>query len=230
MITLIVVNVLIFVVLPFVNMLSTDGGMEIVGRLVLNSDPAIVIERPWTVLTYSFVNASFLQLLLNMLCLFYFGRVFSSGASLLVAVYFVGAISGALFYLVLNRYFDSAVGTMLVGSSSAVIAVMAADGAIVPDIKLLLPLVGRVKMKVLVVMAIVLFSIGLSANNAGGNLAHLGGAVAGLICGLMVNYQNRRKTDIMEYQSLVAKVKKDGYDSLSASEKQQFFKLSSKCK
>jgi hypothetical protein len=96
----------------------------------------------------------------------------------------MGAIGGALTYLIVynsipfyearSAYFDG-----MVGASAAVFAITVATAAYFPDYKFYLLFLGPVKIKYIAIFFIFTSFIGITGSNAGGNLAHLGGAFVG---------------------------------------------------
>jgi hypothetical protein len=67
------------------------------------------------------------------------------------------------------------------GASASVIAIVIAISVYVPNHVIHLLFFGPVKIKWIALISIILYIIGLSGNNAGGNFAHLGGALWGWI-------------------------------------------------
>lgn len=225
---LIAVNVAVFAVLSSLSCFWPEAGGPVVNVLSLDSVFETVYSKPWSLLTYSFVNVSVWHLAFNMLSLFLFGRLFSIRSVRLIAIYLAGSLGGGLFYLLLNPYFESATNTELIGASSSVIAIMSAVAVIEPSTKVRVPLFGDLNMKTIVVSAIVLFAVSLSAENAGGNLAHLGGVFAGTVCGIVLKRRLRRQTELREYGSLIDRVRMSGYNSLTSTEKKQLFEFTAK--
>ena len=168
-----------------------------------------------------------------MLWLYCFGRllIMRCRSLHLFIIYVAGAIAGGVCFVAFSSLIGVNASGMLVGSSAAVIAVAVAVAVIMPDTELYLPLFGPTKIKWIVTVVIVLFCIGLSAPNAGGNLAHLGGVAAGATGALIIKRRESRpgiRTIKNEYGALVNKIRLSGYEALSAHEKRRFFELSSK--
>ena len=147
--------------------------------------------KPWTLLSYMFVHYEFLHILFNLLCLYWFGRLFLSFFSdrQLLTVYIVGGVAGALAYLVAYNLvpvlYQMAPSTILMGASASVLAILFAVARYSPNMRINLVLIGTVKLKYL---ALVYFLIDLISipglANTGGHLSHLGGALAGLAFGI----------------------------------------------
>jgi hypothetical protein len=69
----------------------------------------------------------------------------------------------------------------MVGASAAVYAVMVATATLLPDYTFFLLFFGPVRIKYIVLVYIVISFLGSVGPNAGGNLAHLGGALIGFV-------------------------------------------------
>lgn len=152
-----------------------------------------LLHRPWTVVTYMFVHESFWHLLFNMLWLWWFGQILliRLKPSHLVALYICGGLAGALFYQIF--YLVAGGRALLCGASAAVLAMMTAAAVYTPDYSVRLFLIGDVKLKWLVAVVVILSFLGLGGGNAGGESAHIGGALFGGIYG----YSLRRGQDFL---------------------------------
>lgn len=227
---LIAVNAVVYVAM----IAAQAAGADLSSWLALSSSCATLVERPWTVVSYAFVQTNILQLVFNMLWLFAFGRLFAMQASerALVFTYMGGALGGAVVYLAASSVFDLASPWMLSGASAAVIAVAVAVAVMMPDSEINLPLFGPTRVKWIVGVAVVLFFINLSTPNAGGNLAHIGGVAAGLASAKAIKRPHRATSQKSnaEYSRLTSKIQLSGFESLTASERRRFFELSSQRK
>lgn len=226
---LIVINVSVYILLAGSSL--TQSGGAVADNLCLQPAWGTVAHRPWTIVTYAFTQANVLQLLFNMLWLYSFGRLFAMVAApgRLIATYLAGAVVGGITFLTFSAWLGANASGWLMGSSAAVIAVAVAVAFMMPDCELNLPLVGMTRIKWIVAVVVLLFFIGLSAPNAGGNLAHLGGAAAGAVSGLLTRRATAGSaTSPAEYDVIVDKIKRSGYDALTSKEKLRFFELSNK--
>ncbi|WP_372755522.1 rhomboid family intramembrane serine protease [Mariniflexile sp.] len=145
--------------------------------------------KPWAIITYAFVHYDFLHILFNMLWLFVIGRMFLNLFSVKMAlnIYVLGAMSGGLLFMFCYTLFPNTFGgnSNLVGASAAVRALLIFLCAYMPsqDVKLFM---FNIKLwhvgLVIVILDILGVFSGISnpvSGNAGGNLAHLGGAMLG---------------------------------------------------
>jgi membrane associated rhomboid family serine protease len=193
---LIIINVVIFIVLGVLMVISKVGGIEPVFEVVHMqfTIPARLDEfvtRPWTIITYAFAHdlSGVLHILFNMLVLYWFGRLFVEylGSDKLVAVYILGALAGALVYLLAyntipfyeQQIQDTIIG--MVGASAAVDAIVVAAATLLPNYTFFLLFFGPVKIKYIAAITVFLSFLGTVGMNAGGNLAHLGGAFIGFV-------------------------------------------------
>ena len=149
-------------------------------------------HRPWTVFTYMFMHGSLMHILWNMFALYLFGRIFLDFFSVrhFVGVYLLGGLSGALFFVLAYNIFPYFAGVVnvshLVGASAAVLAVVTAAAVRSPEYRINLFLFGSVKLSTFAIVTVCLSVLMLSGNNAGGNFAHLGGALGGYLFALML--------------------------------------------
>ncbi|UYZ57411.1 rhomboid family intramembrane serine protease [Hymenobacter latericus] len=188
---LLVINVLVFAVLvvmrAVLHLSSVGDAYDVVLRqLAMPSDLPSLVRHPWTVLTYAFTHDGFFHILFNMLNLYWFGMLVREylGDRRLVSLYILGALVGALFFVLsynLLPVLRPGLGVPMLGASGAVTAVIVAAATLLPDYTFNLLLIGPVRIKY-IAAAVVLISIaGINGTNPGGQIAHLGGAVLGFI-------------------------------------------------
>jgi membrane associated rhomboid family serine protease len=162
--------------------------------LAVSWDLAVLQARPWAVLTHMFVHTDVWHVALNMLLLWWMGRVFaaSSGNRRLLSTYLLGGLAGFLVYAVMSNLFPGlrSGSTFAYGASAAVMAVFAAAATREPDRPVGIIFLGQVPLKWVALAYVALDYFGLSSGGAqtGGHLAHLGGAVYGF---LLVRAWNR---------------------------------------
>lgn len=149
------------------------------------ADVMKLVAQPWSVVTYMFFHAGLLHLLFNMLWLYWFGQLFlyNFSAKHLRGLYLLGGIAGALLYLLaynLFPYFHPLVNeSMLIGASASVLAIVVASAVSMPDFRLNLLLFGQVRLKYVALIVVLTDLLFITSGNAGGHIAHLGGALAG---------------------------------------------------
>lgn len=194
--------------------------------LALDGSWSVLITQPWTLLTYMFSHGSLIHLGVNMLWLYCFGRLYmfaGRGRGLLV-LYLGGGVAGAVAFMALNGLFADT-SSVLIGSSASIVAIAVADAVLMPDRRLSMPLFGDIKIKWIVIFVVLLFCLGLTSTNAGGNLAHLGGALWGLGYAIREKYAAiSRHRSTQHVDRIIEKAKLSGYDALTDQEKQALFR------
>lgn len=154
--------------------------------------PANLHELPyrfWTPFSYMFMHAGVLHILFNMLWLYWMGQIFEEylGDKRTVGLYLMGGLAGALFYLLAFNLLpaftsvNAAAESTIVGASASVMAIVVATATLLPNYTISLILFGPVKLKWLVLVILVIDFLGIMGGNAGGEIAHLGGALMGFI-------------------------------------------------
>lgn len=133
------------------------------------------VTHPWTILTYMFAQADVLQLLFNMLWLVWFGRMLADTDSSRTAMtlYVGGGVAGGICYLIAGTL--NAPGSFLMGSSAAILSLMAYTAVRQPDREVPLLLIGNVRLKWIAIVTIVITLLGSTGISA--HCAHLGGAL-----------------------------------------------------
>lgn len=155
--------------------------------LAIPSDLMLFVHRGWTLFTYMFLHQGFFHLFFNMLCLYWFGKILMMQISTkqLAGLYITGGILGGLFYLAAYNIFPYYIAmrstAMLLGASASVMAIIVTSAMLMPDMQLRLLLIGNVKLKYIAMITVLVSLLGITSGNAGGELAHLGGALAGYL-------------------------------------------------
>lgn len=145
------------------------------------------IAKPWTLITYGFVHVSFIHILSNLIALYFIGNLFISyfTEKQFITFYFLGTIFGGLVFLVSYNYFpvfaEDVSNSLLLGASAGVSAIFIGIATYMPHYELKFPLIGFVKLWYLAAIWVVLDIIQIPAGNAGGHLAHIGGALFGFL-------------------------------------------------
>lgn len=145
----------------------------------------ILLYRPWTLFTYMFLHEGFMHILFNMLWLWWFGTIFIKYLSQrqLLGTYIFGGLAGAFIYIAAFNFFPvfsvARESSLALGASASVLAVVVAIAFYVPDYTLNLLFIGPVRIKYIALFTVLLDLLMLKSGNAGGHLAHLGGAIWG---------------------------------------------------
>ncbi|MFT7420651.1 MAG: membrane associated rhomboid family serine protease [Psychromonas sp.] len=186
---LILVNLFVFVAYTLVSLilsLSPDTASLVPGinqNILLNANVSELIEHPWSLFIFGFVNHSFFSLLFNAIALYWFGFLMQDflGSRKLLNVYVLGYIFSGIFYI----FFFNMIGftkaninlaPTTAGATAAVYAVMFATVTLIPDYEFFFFRRFNVKIKYIAV-AFLVFSF-LSPTNG---LMNMGGAFLGYV-------------------------------------------------
>ena len=274
-IQLIYINVGIFVATALINILLQLFNRSAAGIFELLALPASFtrfILQPWSLFTYMFMHAGFMHILFNMLWLYWFGGLFLTFFSerQLGGLYLLGGIAGAVLFLVAYNIFPYfrtvAAYSYLMGASASVMAIVFAVSFYRKDLEISLFLIGRIKLIYLALFTFVIDLLAITSTNAGGNIAHIGGALFGIwfaarikegkdltapmnrLLDWVVNlgkrkpkmrvtykrpetdyeYNARKHRETVDLDAILDKLKRSGYESLSAEEKKKLFEASKK--
>ena len=149
---------------------------------LLEFDPQLAFQRPWTFFTYMFLHADFLHLLGNSLGLFVFGPIVEQrlGRGRFLLYYLYCGVGGAVFSLAL--WFTGFLPVpAFIGASGAILGLAFAFAKYLPDAELLVfPIPFPIKARKLVWLLVALDVIGaLIGGGRIAHFAHLGGLGAG---------------------------------------------------
>lgn len=223
-----------------------------------------LLYRFYTPFTYMFMHADIWHLLFNMLWLFWMGRIFEEflGNKRTLGLYLLGGLSGAILFIAGYNLFplfyksNALLTSSLVGSSAAVMAMTAGAATIAPGYTIMLFGMIPIKLKWIAIFYAVMGFLGMVGPNAGGEMAHLGGAIfgfiyvkqlqngrdmVGAIAGIFkskpkmkvasTNYGDAAQKDTPrqdEIDRILDKISTNGYDNLSKQEKETLFRASKK--
>ncbi|HUX84483.1 MAG TPA: rhomboid family intramembrane serine protease [Chitinophagaceae bacterium] len=268
---LIIANAVLFTGLYFVQIIYLISGQakqsflsEVLPWAVLPGSLQVWITRPWTLFTFMFVHAGFLQLLTNMVWLWWFGTMLQdfAGHRKLLPLYLYGGIAGALVFFAFHYLFAGVRGlpatAVCSGAGASIMAIAVTVTLLVPGYRIFPMLNGGIP---LWIITLIFIAIDIASMPAPGLVAQLGGAAMGLAVGWQMKQGNdwtewlstgmdrveaffdpetkrgprsrgrgfykqqnppfRRIGSIPEKKvdELLDKINREGYDSLSAEEK-----------
>jgi len=142
--------------------------------------PALLLTRPWTIITYMFAHSTFgfTHILFNMFALYIFGpRVeMRLGGTHFIRMYLIAGVTGGLLSLFFTPY------ASIVGASGAVFGVQLAFAMFYPRDKIYIWGVIPIEARVLVIIMTVITLYG-GAKGGGGvaHFAHLGGYIGAFL-------------------------------------------------
>ena len=207
---LLIVNVGIWIMVAFANLFlwlyKSPGTNLLVKWLSVPADWTELIRKPWTVVTYMFLHERFWHLFFNVWMLWFGGMIFTRFLSQkqLALTYGLGGLVGALFFVLaysLFPVFETAKYTAVaMGASASVLAILVAAATYKPDYGLNLLLFGQLKFKWLAIAFVVIDLLSISAENPGGHIAHLGGALFGFVYGFVLRKSLGQPTESKRQQ------------------------------
>jgi membrane associated rhomboid family serine protease len=189
---LVLINVVVFIGVNIVDLFGFLFGLNFsLDKLLrlffgLEAGVANFIWKPWTIVTYMFLHDDIFHILFNMLFLTWTGKLFSEylGPQKLTATYFLGGIAGGLFYIIAYQIFPAFANhnqAILIGASAGVLAVFFAVATLLPNYTTQLLIIGSIKLKFLAIIMFLLYAFSIPSGNAGGHIAHIGGALFGFV-------------------------------------------------
>ncbi len=250
------INVIIFVVALITNTfvhLSNGNSNLIVDLFALNKNTSEFLYKPYTFITYGFLHIGFIHILFNLITLYYLGNLFLNFFSnkKFIIYYILGTIFGGILFVLSYQYFPVFKNSqgILLGASAGIAALLVGLATYTPNYEINLRLIGYVKLWILALIFIVLTIVLIPNGNAGGQIAHLGGALLGFL--LTKYYANQKSNPYKKSKSnlktvykakeksndfglsihqkkiikqrridtILDKISKSGYDSLSKEER-----------
>lgn len=281
----IAINVVVFLGIKvietflFLTKMNMDTSIEgISGIALLFAVPASIpslLVKPWSVFTYMFLHEDIWHIMMNMLVLYFSGKMFleSFSSSRFIRTYIWGGFAGAVLFILSFNIFpvfhDSIKLSVALGASASVMAVLFSVAARRPFQPVYLFPIPFFQVK-LIYLAIIFFFIDIISipnGNAGGHIAHIGGALYGFLSVLFPfnqfgfakffgnlyrpkarkskpyksytntsytrpadddKYNLEKKLHQQKIDSILDKISKSGYSSLTTEEKEYLFKNSSR--
>lgn len=189
---IIAINVAVFLVLAVVNVFSflLRSGVSTQSFTTYFTLPATLsafIYKPWSLISYMFLHDGFFHILFNMLWLFWMGNILHEylGNKRVYQSYFLGGIFGGIIYMLAYNLFpafnEAKHVSYALGASAGVLSVVVSAATLLPDYQIRLLFFGDVKLKWIALISVVLDLISIPNGNAGGHIAHLGGALFGFL-------------------------------------------------
>jgi membrane associated rhomboid family serine protease len=181
---LIIINAILFLAFRLVSFFMQANIQYMTSWLTLPDDVSEFVTQPWSFFTYGFIHFGVFHILFNMIFLYVFGKMILNlfSEKKLLTIYLLGAFSGGLLYVLSYNIFPvfERHGYLL-GASGAVMAIIAFIATYSPNTQLRL-FVFNIKLWQIAVFLIVADLIRISTGeNAGGMLAHIGGAIFGYV-------------------------------------------------
>ena len=209
----------------------------------LSQDFSQLLQQPWTAITYSFFHASFIHCFFNAIMLYFVGILFMNlfTPKRFLGIYIAGVVAGGLFFMLTYAVFPVFAHRedYLLGGSAGIMAVLIFLTTYTPTLRIYLFGVWAIPLWVLGVLMVATDLLSIPVSNAGGHIAHLGGALVGILYGLFLKgklsfslpkrpqqaptspYTNEHAQE--RINTILDKISKSGYDSLTNEEKRYLF-------
>lgn len=265
---IIYINVAIFLFLALTNVfaflfkLDVSAIAAVKRLLMLPASLSNFTSQPWSILSYMFLHDGFFHILFNMLWLFWIGNIMHEylGNQKVYEAYFAGGVFGGMVYMLCYNLFpafsDAVSYSFALGASAGVLSIVVATATLLPEYPIQLLLFGTVRLKFIALASVLLDLISIPQGNAGGHIAHIGGALFGFLyikyiykfgnlipdkvmnvfkpkSKLKVHHRatgyvpkSNTKPSQDDIDLILDKISKSGYDSLSKKEKEILFKAS----
>ena len=233
---------------------TTSKPLDAIGHF--STGKAFLEGQVWRFITFQFLHASITHLVFNMLGLWFVGGLVEEylGRRRYLAFYLISGLFGAVGYLTLNLLgfivlqlspaslahvpaflLVQDIYTPLIGASAGVFGVLMAAAYIAPgamvDVMFVIPM--KLRAAVYIFLGIALLNLVLGGHNAGGDAAHVGGAIAGAFfirhTHLLRDFfdflgDSRKARRLPEKQrtgvdQILAKITEHGLESLTAQER-----------
>jgi membrane associated rhomboid family serine protease len=189
---IILINVMVFLAFALTGLLlflfNLNNWQSIALKfLMLPASFGNLAMQPWSLFTYMFLHDGFFHLLFNMLWLYWLGNLFQQylGNSKTYQAYILGGLFGGIVYIISFNLFPAFSNQVefsyALGASAGVLSIVIATATLLPDYQVSLLLLGQVKLKYIALVSVFLDLISIPNGNAGGHIAHIGGAAFGYL-------------------------------------------------
>ncbi|AGA77057.1 rhomboid family protein [Echinicola vietnamensis] len=200
---LLAINLLVFLVFLVLRVFLTISGegalyQQLLSYFMMPAEVSRIITQPWSIFTYMFMHEGIFHILFNMLFLYWFGLLVQEylGSRKLANLYILGGLAGAVLYVIMYNvapyFIEQRDAALMLGASAGVYAIVVGAATLTPDTTFHLLLLGPVKIKYIAIFYVVIAFANSTGANAGGELAHLGGAAIGYLYITML----RKGTDL----------------------------------
>ena len=150
-------------------------------------NPAYLLSRPWTSVTYIFLHNDFSHLLFNMLVLFFFGPALErrAGKKQMVGIFFTAGVLSAIGHAFMSIPLLGSSPLPIIGASGAIYGVFAALAVLEPELRVYVYFIPMRIKHALVLFALVDFLM-IHSTDMVAHVAHLSGLFVGLYMGYRI--------------------------------------------
>ncbi|UYQ91667.1 rhomboid family intramembrane serine protease [Chitinophaga horti] len=183
-------NTIIFLVIGILNLAALGSGGAQVAKdfllenLSLQSNLVILAHKPWGFITYMFTHEGVFHYVFNMMALYFFGNLFRSdvGRERVLPVYIISSIFAGLLYVMAYNIIPalSVFPNILIGASASIMCFITATAMTLPNLVLNIFFIN-IRLKWLAIALVVIDILSIAQGNTGGIIAHLGGALFGIL-------------------------------------------------
>lgn len=202
----IVANLALFLIINISkHILSIDLAPYLALPLNLNE----FVFKFWTIITYMFSHQDLGHIFYNLLLFYFSAQTFLNFLSekKLLYVYVMSGVFGGLVLLILSAIFPKTFYfSYLIGASAAVIGIVTALAAYIPNLQVSLFGLIEMRYKYYALLVFVLFSIVDFTINTGGKISHFGGAAFGFLYGYLL----KNGKDLAEFNLFKSKPSRPG--------------------
>lgn len=198
----IVVSIIVLIVFAY-------GGIQ---YLALKPNNILHGKYIWTLLTHMFIHGGFFHLFVNMFVLFSLGSLSERiiGRKRFIWFYIISGLTAGILSVLLSGFFGStplgqrifgSPDIYMVGSSGAIFAIAGLFVMLLPKLRFMIIFIPFFSLPAYIMVPLVLFATWIATiagNFPIGNVAHLGGFLAGVIYGLYLKTKYRRKVALLQ--------------------------------
>ena len=204
----IAINAFVFVALLisaafyFLGDIPNPFKMWVMQYFSLTANWKIFVFKPWTFFTYAFIHEKLFHLIFNMLVFHWFGNLIIEylNKNRMLFIFWAGVLGGGILY---SLFFD---GNQLIGASAGIMALVIASATLLPDYEIVLAIFGRIKLKYVGMAYLVIDLLSMMGSNAGGSMAHLGGALIGYLMIKQIQAGNDWSSIVIRINSFIDKI------------------------
>jgi len=204
----IAINAFVFVALLisaafyFLGDIPNPFKMWVMEYFSLTANWKVFLLKPWTFFSYAFIHEKLFHLLFNMLVFHWFGNLIIEylNKNRMLFIFWAGVLGGGILYAL---FFD---GNQLIGASAGIMALVIASATLLPNYEIVLAIFGRIKLKYVGLAYLVIDLISMMGSNAGGSVAHLGGALIGFLTIKQIQSENDWSNMVIPINNFIDKL------------------------
>ena len=192
--TLILINVVAFILF----FILLQGNLLSIDAIAIKPSNILQGKYLWTFITSMFMHGNLFHIFANMISLLFIGSLIERilGPKRYLWFYLISGLFAGLFFVLSALLIPSDLNTFAVGASGAIFAIAGLMVILTPNLPLYVMFIPiPIKAKYAIPgLLVVLWFISVAGNVPIGNMAHLGGLVAGVIYGIYLKTKYKKKT------------------------------------